>query len=211
MGTIRLIVGLGNPGPKYTYTRHNIGFLFVDYLKRKINPNCEVFLSKDYELFELSIATKDVKIIKPYTFMNLSGKAVSHIVVKEKVAANELLVVHDDLDIDFGKSKLKYGGGAAGHRGVISIINSLGTRDFFRLRIGIGRPNSSEKIPIKDWVLSNFSKKELEKLDEIFEALSQGLEIFLSSGYERGVSFINSLNFSFNDTSKKVDLEPFLG
>lgn len=207
MNNIRLIVGLGNPGLEYKYTRHNVGFLFVDYLKHAKKDNCSSFNEKKkYEFFEMRERNCVLYVIKPLTYMNLSGKAVLDITKQKDISPQEILVVHDDLDIDFGRVKLKFGGGAAGHKGILSIINCLGTRDFFRLRIGIGRPVPESKIPIKDWVLSPFSNSELNMLNGIFDSLIEGLEIFLNLGFEKGANFINSQKFSSNHTSKKVDL-----
>jgi len=200
-------VGLGNPGPKYKYTRHNVGFLFLDYLRQSKIKTCTPWIEKKkYQLFEVLEKDSSILVIKPQTYMNLSGEAVINIAKEKRIIPQEILVIHDDLDIDFGRVKLKFGGGAAGHKGLLSIISCLGSRDFFRLRIGIGRPVPDSKISIRDWVLSPFSKLERDILFEIFEKLIEGLEIFLSLGFEKGSTFINSLKFSSNNTSKKVDL-----
>ncbi len=147
----RLIVGLGNPGEKYKKTRHNAGFLVVDLLQ-SAGTMSEV---------------DNVILFKPRTGMNSSGKAVRRVVEEKGIDFEDLLVVHDDMDIDLGDYKLQKGRGAAGHNGVGSIVDSLNSKDFWRLRIGIGRP--PEGVEPADYVLEEFSGNELRMLESLIE------------------------------------------
>ncbi len=191
MNKIWLLVGLGNPGIRYELTRHNVGFLFIDNL-----------IDKHEEYIREGAKEKDVKwwflqspslppclLAKPQTYMNLSGRAVEVLCNRHCIPPSRLLVIHDDLDIKFGKIKLKWNGGSAGHRGVNSIISHLSTRDFYRIRIGIGRPEQDNNVT--DYVLSPFKEEELILLGRILEAASEGCTIFLSQGLERGSNYIN--------------------
>lgn len=176
---MKIIVGLGNPGEKYKNTRHNVGFLGLD---RIMNQESRIMniqylqsfkLEKklDAEIAKLKLGNTDIILVKPQTFMNLSGKAVKKILDFYKIKAEkDLIVIHDDIDLEFGKVKIKNSGSSAGHNGVQSIIDELGTENFIRVRIGIGRP-INEKIAVEDWVLMGLSVDELKELDRVFEDL----------------------------------------
>jgi PTH1 family peptidyl-tRNA hydrolase len=182
-----MIVGLGNPGPKYKYTRHNVGFLFVDRLiSLKRAYICREFKkNNEYEFIELDDPSlPDCVVIKPLTYMNLSGKAVKKLSDKFNIPPEYIFVVHDDLDISFGRMKLKFGGGIAGHRGLKSIVESLETRDFYRLRIGIDRPRKDEPISVRDYVLSPFSDTELKLLTFLLDKAIEGMYLFFQEGYD---------------------------
>jgi len=165
-----LIVGLGNPGKKYQKTRHNIGFRVVDELK--------------------SLNLKRVILVKPKTFMNLSGKAVKSLMTKYKVPPLNLWVIHDDIDLPLGKIRISVGRGAAGHKGVESIIKELGTKNFVRFRIGIcpkaGKPKNIEKF-----VLQKFNKKEEKLVKEVIKKTTQAIEFSLKEGLEKAMSKYN--------------------
>jgi PTH1 family peptidyl-tRNA hydrolase len=155
---IKLIVGLGNPGRQYEKTRHNAGFLFLDGLASEFGSNW-VNDSRFQGLFaECSIGIQKVMLLKPDTFMNRSGLAVGKIVRYYKLMPDEILVVHDELDFEVGKVRLKKDGGHAGHNGLRDIINHLGSKEFYRLRIGIGRPVDGKAVA--DFVLSPPTKNE---------------------------------------------------
>ena len=157
-----LIIGLGNPGREYKNTRHNIGFMVVD----KINTDSENKSKKikfNAVIFESKYKKNKVIFAKPMTYMNLSGQAVCGIIKYYKVKQENVLVVHDDLDLPFGTIRLRATGGAGGHKGLQSIINQLKTKDFARMRLGIGRPPG--KADPSDFVLKNFSRNELNQLD----------------------------------------------
>ncbi|MCL5411942.1 MAG: aminoacyl-tRNA hydrolase [Patescibacteria group bacterium] len=151
---MKLIVGLGNPGSKYKYTRHNVGFMAIDRLKT------------------ISDLSKNTILYTPSTFMNESGKDVNNTATYYKVSPENLLVIHDDVDLALGVVKIQKGRSSAGHKGVLSIINSLGTQDFFRIRVGIGRPESP--LSVEDYVLQNFSDLEEPILDK---ALKESIEL----------------------------------
>ena len=141
---IRLIAGLGNPGSKYKETRHNAGFLFADCFALAMHSSWQE--KKPYKSQIAAIAGHDSALLKPLTFMNLSGDAVGAYARYYKIAPDEILVAHDELDLDAGTIRLKTGGGHGGHNGLRDIISKLGSRDFHRLRIGIGHPGSSAEV-----------------------------------------------------------------
>lgn len=173
---VKVIVGLGNVGNNYKKTRHNVGFMVVDQFSKK--HRIRVKDVKYKAVFgKGAIQDVDVLIIKPLTFMNLSGVAVKKFFKKYSVELEDLLVVHDDIDLALGKVKKKTGGGDAGHLGIRSIIQSFGSRDFSRIRVGIGRPDDNSDI--SDWVLTPFSKEEKVTLTEPIEVAVQKIEDFL--------------------------------
>lgn len=151
---IKIIIGLGNPGPKFHNNRHNIGFLVIDTLARKHHASWQK--KTDRETAEIEINGEKILLIKPQTFMNNSGKIIPSI-LKQGLTANNLLVIHDELEKPFGKIEFKTGGSHKGHNGLRSIIEFCGP-DFHRLRFGIGRPEHKEDVP--DYVLSDFSSHE---------------------------------------------------
>jgi peptidyl-tRNA hydrolase, PTH1 family len=168
---IKLIVGLGNPGRQYEKTRHNAGFLFLDTLAQELG--CTWTNESRFQgLFaEGSVANNKVMLLKPDTFMNRSGQSVGKIARYYKLPPDEILVVHDELDFNPGVVKLKRDGGHAGHNGLKDIIAHLGSREFYRLRIGIGRPAAGKVVA--DFVLSSPSKQEWELLVRAFD-MSRG-------------------------------------
>jgi len=161
-----LVVGLGNPGPQYAATRHNAGFMAVDYIGDRLGIRFDADLCKslvaagEYEGRELTLA-------KPQTFMNLSGRAVSALIDRLSLSPDDLTVIHDDIDIPLGKVKEKRGGGSAGHNGIGSIIEEIGTGDFRRLRIGVGRPSKGGDA--SEFVLSPFEENERDAINESIE------------------------------------------
>ncbi|MGZ8162233.1 MAG: aminoacyl-tRNA hydrolase [Methylobacter sp.] len=168
---IKLLVGLGNPGPRYEKTRHNVGFLFLEELACELG--CVWINEPKFQgsFSECSIAGRKVMLLKPDTFMNRSGQSVGKISRYYKLAPEEILVIHDDLDFEAGIVKLKKDGGHAGHNGLKDIISHLGSKDFYRLRIGIGRPETGRSVA--DFVLSVPFKKEWELISSSFD-LSRG-------------------------------------
>jgi PTH1 family peptidyl-tRNA hydrolase len=168
---IRLIVGLGNPGPEYELTRHNAGFWLVDNLAQSL-PNCR--LQRDSKMNALMVKTsingQETWLLEPQTFMNRSGQSVGALARFFKIAPDEILVVHDELDIDPGVAKLKKGGSSGGHNGLKDITAALGTQDYWRLRIGIGHPrNLNSQQPVVDFVLHRPRKEEQLLIDETIE------------------------------------------
>jgi PTH1 family peptidyl-tRNA hydrolase len=160
---IKLIVGLGNPGPDYEETRHNAGFWFVDRLAREQNQAFRNESRHHGLLCKLNIAGTDVRLLKPTTFMNRSGQAVSSLANYFRISAEEMLVVHDELDLEPGQARLKQGGGHAGHNGLRDIMSALGSRDFHRIRIGIDHPN--DRGVVVNYVLGRPSKSDREAID----------------------------------------------
>ncbi|MBE7411678.1 MAG: aminoacyl-tRNA hydrolase [Leptospiraceae bacterium] len=156
-----LIVGLGNPGKEYAFNRHNIGFMVIDELGKKYNVS---FQSDKNSIFgKIELENKFIFLLKPTTYMNLSGNPVSSFLSKNGILPNCMLVVHDEIDIPFEDIRLKFQGGHAGHNGLRNIIDRVGSKDFHRLRFGVGRPPRSD-FSVADFVLSNFTKEEKEKL-----------------------------------------------
>jgi len=184
MSQIKLFVGLGNPGEKYSDTRHNAGFWWIDLVAHQQNiklQNSDKFFSS----FGKSSNTEEFYFAKPNTFMNDSGKAVAAITKFYKINPNEILVIHDDLDIDIGQAKLKFGGSHGGHNGLKSIFTSINSQDFWRLKIGIGHPG--EKHLVVDYVLKNPSSKERDLIDESIETSSQLFNEIASGQFEKAM------------------------
>ena len=175
--SIRLIVGLGNPGLKYNKTRHNFGFLFLDFLQknRKFLPFKE---QKKYfaEVSTGEIKDKKVTLLKPLTFMNQSGKSVLAWTNFFKIAPEEILIINDDLDLDFGNFKFRARGGSGGHNGLKDISRLLNTENFPRLKIGINDSSARRYVETSDFVLSRFSPEQLNKIPSIFSGVLEKLE-----------------------------------
>ena len=183
-----LFVGLGNPTPDSQNNRHNIGFKVIDAIHQKFG------LSKQKPKFKGLLTTgnigdKKVYAIKPLTFMNNSGICIRELIEYFKMDAADVIVFHDDLDIDVGKIKAKFGGSSAGHNGIESIDKFIG-KDYSRVRIGIGKPES--KISISDYVLNDFNDEEKEKLENITENIITSLNILLDKKLELFSSTVNN-------------------
>jgi len=175
---MKLIVGLGNPGIRYEFTRHNIGFLILDKVAEKLNTD----ISKDKfkaKFNKKSYNGEDIVLLKPLTYMNLSGESVLPAIKFFKIEAKDVLVIHDELDILFGKMKFKKGGGFAGHNGLKSIGASLSRQEFNRLRVGIGRPVG--RIPVSDYVLQKFSNEDMAELDDLIERSADAVIYYLEN------------------------------
>lgn len=151
---MKVVVGLGNPGEKYAGTRHNVGFLVIDEILKTYHGSPSY--NKKFEAIIYSL-DKDRLLVKPQTFMNVSGKSVNRISNFYKIKPEDLLVVHDDVDLEFGEIKHQFGRGSAGHNGVQSIIDSVGSDQFGRVRMGIGRPEN-KTVEIENWVLQKFTE-----------------------------------------------------
>ncbi|MDO8662212.1 MAG: aminoacyl-tRNA hydrolase [Candidatus Omnitrophota bacterium] len=186
---MKLIVGLGNPGILYASSRHNIGFQAVKYLA-KVK---KIALKKEKGIRALSAKAKiegmEVVLAIPLTFMNLSGEAVRQLIKKYKIDLGDLLVVCDDLDLEFGRLKIRSSGSSAGHRGVKSIIDALGSDQFSRLRIGIGRPEDNSTAA--DYVLSRFNKREQGQLSAIIKKAAECCQVWVSEGIDKSMSIFN--------------------
>lgn len=158
---MKLIVGLGNPGDKYKNNRHNVGFILLDEFVSKHGKSFE----NSTKMNSLITQVNDLHICKPQKYMNNSGDSVLKMSKFYKISPDNIYVIHDDLDLEFGVIKVQFGRGSAGHNGVQDIIEKLGTKDFWRVRIGIGRP--SDNTPIEDYVLKDFTLEQIAWLREL--------------------------------------------
>lgn len=182
------IVGLGNPGKKYAETRHNVGFILIEHLA----GNLRISLTHkkwDSLVGKGRIGEKEVLLAKPLTYMNRSGLAVVQILHFHKMPAQNLLVVHDDLDLPLGHIKIVRGGGSGGHNGVASIIEVLGSQEFCRLKIGIGRPLPLQKP--EHYVLEPFSSEEKSLLEETIERAKKASEAIVRLGIDVAMNMFN--------------------
>jgi PTH1 family peptidyl-tRNA hydrolase len=178
-----LVVGLGNPGAEYAATRHNLGFRVVDELAARSGG--PTFRRKfQGELAEARLGGKPAWLLKPLTYMNESGRSVQAATTFYKIALSDLLVVHDELDLPFGQIRLKSGGGDAGNRGIRSISGALGTGDYARLRLGIGKPPPGFRGDGADFVLQGFAPAELAELDRLIERAASAAELVASDGLQ---------------------------
>ena len=182
-----MIVGLGNPGPEYKGTRHNLGFDVVDKIKSEYR--LKLSTSRDQALYEpFILGGRPVLLVKPLTFMNRSGWAVSAIAKRFGIAPEKILVIADELDLPAGAVKMKPKGGAGGHNGHKSIIASLGSSDYPRIKIGIGKGDENTV----DHVLSRVSPEERQLLDAAVEKVWKTSEVFVADGVEAAMNFCNS-------------------
>ena len=186
-----LIAGLGNPGKDYQNNRHNVGFMAINVIAKELGFSNIKVKSKSVVL-EGKWNNKKVILVKPQTFMNLSGTAVSSLVRFYKVELENLIVIHDDLDLPSLSIRLRPGGGAAGQKGIASIIQQLGSQQFNRVRIGIGRP--SGRMDPADYVLQNFSKQEEKELSFLFETVTKAVIMIMESRIEIAMNKFNGEN-----------------
>ena len=184
-----LVVGLGNPGFEYSQTRHNIGFMVLDKFLEKLGRT-SFFLKFNSEIYKSNSFNKELLLVKPLTFVNRSGTSVSNIVSHYDIKTDEILVIHDDLDIDFGSIKLKCGGGTGGHNGLESIVEHLGGEDFNRLRFGIGRPPGKKDPAV--FVLSGFRKAEIDELDFLIEKSISAIKDYIYFGIDHAMNEYNN-------------------
>ena len=183
-----LIVGLGNPGARYEKTRHNLGFMLVDWLAREFQTQvkreeCRSLVGR------VEIENRKAELVKPQTFMNLSGEAVSCLLKKENRSHEKLIVISDDLALPLGTIRLRPKGSAGGHNGLKSIIANLRTEDFIRLRIGIQPEHPLRDT--RDFVLENFSKTDFQTVEEVLEQSAKAIRAVLSDGIEKAMAEFN--------------------
>ena len=193
---MKLVIGLGNPGSKYQTTRHNCGFLAIDEIaaSQDIPLNLKGF---DACFGKGRIGDIAVLLVKPMTFMNISGSAVRKIVDYFKVDIPDVIVIHDDIDLPFRTIRLKAGGGHAGHKGLISIIDSLASTEFIRVRIGIGRP--FDKSTVERYVLEQFAEDEMKLLPHIMKTASEAVTIIATSGVQAAMNHYNEKSANNSD------------
>ena len=187
---LKVIVGLGNPGSKYTETRHNAGFWFIEELAREYSASFRQEKKFHGEVAKISLAGKDIWLLKPETFMNRSGLAVQSLMSFYRITADQLLVAHDEIDLPPGIAKLKTGGGHGGHNGLRDIINQLGTKDFHRLRIGVGHPGSKDQVV--DYVLHNASRDDRLLIDRDIDDAVQVMPDLASGALEQAMQKLHS-------------------
>ena len=187
---MKLLVGLGNPGSKYAATRHNIGFMVAEQVARQ---NCIAVKKKGYQgIYGVGrIATEQTTVLLPQTFMNNSGASVNAAYQSLGIPPGDLIVIYDDLDLPFGRLRVKKEGGHGGHNGIRDIIAVLGIKDFVRVRVGIGRPEFGD---ITGHVLSSFSSNEQKLLPQLLDAAAQASEKIVADGVLAGMNTFNNFN-----------------
>lgn len=185
-----LIVGLGNPGNQYALTRHNIGFMAVDYLLKGLgNPPLKNQFKA--EVFQSKIGEHPVLLCKPQTFMNLSGESVQPLLGFYKIPLDHLIVIHDEIDQNFGQMKIQKNRGHGGHNGIKSISGLLGSADYIRLRLGVGRP-ANPNLPVADHVLNKFTTEEMNALPAFLNKAGDALEAILRDGVQKASTSFNT-------------------
>ncbi len=185
-----LVVGLGNPGPTYAATRHNLGFMVADLLAARIGSAFKAHKRSGAEIVTGRIEGRAVVLAKPRCYMNESGRQVGPLAKFYSVPPGDVLVIHDDLDIDFGRIRLKSGGGVAGHNGLKSVASALGSNDFQRIRIGVGRPPGRRDSAA--FVLDNFSSTERPELPTICEQAADATELLIDRGLESAQNVVHA-------------------
>lgn len=215
MDATPLIIALGNPGEQYRLTRHNYGFLVADALLAQAAERKSMALkplrgSGDFELFSLVFGGKSCLLAKPLTYMNLSGKAAARILGQHGLDPAAMIVLHDELDLPLGRMKLKRGGGGNGHKGIDSIVEHVGSADFLRLRLGIGRPQFSADVV--RYVLEEFSQADLRTVDSVRQAALKGLALLFRRGQGEAVQMLNSFRTpEDDDTAPSMDTSGTMG
>lgn len=185
---MKLIVGLGNPGRKYKNTRHNVGFMFVDRVAKDANVKFKLDAAKKCEIAEAQIDGEKVILIKPQTYMNLSGEAVYIIKNYYKIDIKDILVIHDDMDLDVGHIRLRQTGSSAGHKGLQNIIDNLQTNNIVRLKVGVSKPVGEAVI---DYVLGDFSKDDKITLELFMDKITNIVKDFNKITFEELMSKYN--------------------
>ena len=184
-----LIVGLGNPGGSYAHHRHNVGFMVLDALGAESFSGWKSVKEKAL-VCDFSMGTVSATLIKPQTYMNLSGRAVVPALKRLNADPSRMIVIHDDLDLAFGRVRIKVGGGDGGHKGIRSIADALRFRDFVRIRVGIGRP--PEGITPEAFVLSSFQEDERSQLPDIIDKACAAVRQVLEEGVEKAQNVVHS-------------------
>jgi len=189
---LKVIVGLGNPGSKYTKTRHNAGFWFVEQLAAKHSVSFRADKKFHGDVAKILFKDKEIWLLKPGTFMNRSGLAVHSLLSFYRFTASQLLVAHDEIDLPPGTTKLKTGGGHGGHNGLRDIINHLGTKDFHRLRIGVGHPGSKDEVV--DYVLRKPSHDDRSLIDQSVRGAQDVVPILAEGSLEKAMHKLHTNN-----------------
>ena len=187
---IKLFVGLGNPGPEYEATRHNAGFWWVDALARELKTSLNMDKGYHGMVARTTVHGHTVWLLQPQTFMNLSGKSVASLARFFKIAPQEILVAHDELDIDPGQVKLKFGGSHAGHNGLRDIHAQLGSGDYWRLRLGVGHPGNKDEVV--NWVLKKPSLDHRIAIDQCIDRSLKALPAFMAGDMEKATLLVHT-------------------
>jgi len=190
------MIGLGNPGPQYVSTRHNAGFLALDEFMRRFVVIQKEENKKNYQVFHCVIENVKVFLIKPMTYMNLSGIAVKDFIQKTGLEPEDLIIIYDDVSIELGRIRLRTNGSAGGQKGMKDIINELGTDDIKRIKIGIG-PKTIPSLP--DFVLSKFREEEYEKLEWVLERTTHAMREMIHKDFESIMNSYNGLKWEVED------------
>ena len=191
-----LIAGLGNPGKQYHETRHNMGFMLIDFLLEHSDQVEQLNGNKfSCHLWKVTIGTPKAwwLVAKPQTYMNLSGQSIQPLLAWHKLNASNLIVLHDELDIPVGQLRFKFGGGNAGHNGLKSITAQLGTPDFYRLRLGIGRPSLPEHGDVSSFVLTKAKGSEQENLKNALPKAIEVIDTFIKDGLKNATKYALSI------------------
>ncbi|WP_232699020.1 aminoacyl-tRNA hydrolase [Brevibacillus daliensis] len=183
---MKVIIGLGNPGKQYEDTRHNVGFLAIDKISKQLNIPLSQMKFRAI-IGEGNVSGEKVLLVKPQTYMNLSGETVGQLVSYYKITANDLIVIYDDLDLPVGKLRLRVKGSAGGHNGIKSIIAHLGTQEFNRIKIGIDRPEQGKSI--SDYVLHSFPKSDMSFIQDAIDLSAKACEDWV-----QGDTFVQVMN-----------------
>jgi peptidyl-tRNA hydrolase, PTH1 family len=186
-----LIAGLGNPGPRYAATRHNVGFRLIDELARQCGVPASAFKERFHgEIASARLGDQELVLLRPQTFMNESGRSVQAACTFYKLKPSDLIVAHDDLDVPFAEVRLKQGGGDGGQRGVRSVTAALGP-DYVRIRLGIGRPPPDFRGDVADFVLQAFPSAELATVEQMVTRAAEAVSLVTSLGLEKAMNRIN--------------------
>ncbi len=184
-----IVAGLGNPGKRYDRDRHNVGFMVLDRMAEENGCSWQSVREKA-DICSIRVAGWDVVLVKPQTFMNLSGNAVGPLVKRRNVDPTDIIVIHDDLDLVPGTVRVKRGGGDGGHRGVRSIASVLGTKDFLRVRLGIGRP--PDGVSPKEYVLFSYRPNEAAELETMLDRAQSAVHLLLAEGLDRAQNVVHA-------------------
>ena len=188
---MKIVIGLGNPGSKYEFTRHNIGFRIVDSLARDMGIEFNKVKSYYSLISRGMINNHKVMLVKPQTFMNLSGRAVNRVVSYYKIPLQDLLIVYDDLNLELGQVRIRKKGSSGGHKGIESIMQYLNSEDIPRLRIGIGNQSVNYNFDCVSYVLSNFNNDEEDKIEKVIQLSTKAVKTIIEYGFEKAMRKYN--------------------
>jgi PTH1 family peptidyl-tRNA hydrolase len=181
------VVGLGNPGERYSKTRHNVGFMVADEIAERLN--IELKVKESYRIGKGSIEGRQIILVEPLTFMNRSGFAVQDLLKRYHIPTENLIVIHDDIDMQTGRLKIKKKGSSGGHNGIESIIQALGTSEFKRVKIGVGR---EEGVPAEIFVLKKFRKEEIPLVKDAVLRAADAVDAIVKNGVDRAMNMMTS-------------------